>query len=133
MDKEFFIKSDRLIIWRPKGILDTAKIYDFIQYLNIVSNERDPHFSRLIDLSQIDGISVKYNDLSPIAEQRRKYYNSNINKKVKMAFYVTNPLSLGMARMYQTLSDESHVEINIYKNLEKCSEFLEVDISLLTY
>ena len=133
MDKDFFQISDQLIIWRPKGILDIAKIYDFIKYLDEVSKERDPHFSRFIDLSQIDGISVNYNDLSPIAEQRRKYYDSTITQKIKMAFYITNPLSLGMARMYQTLVDESLIEINIYENLEDCSQFLDVDISILTY
>ena len=49
-----------------------------------------------------------------------------------MAFYVTNPLSLGMARMYQILSDEINIETNIYDNVKECAVFLEVDISTIT-
>ena len=132
MEREYFFKSDQLIIWRPTGQLNVEKIYDFIRYLDKVSEERDPHFYRFIDLSQISGISVKYDDLSPIAEQRKKYFESKLMKRVKMAFYVTNPLSRGMARMYQIISDENHLLINIYDELEKCAEFLEVNISMLT-
>lgn len=132
MDKEFFFKTDQLVIWRPTGVLDTNKIYHFIDYLNTTIKEREPHFSRFIDLSQISGISVKYNELSPIAEQRKKYYSSHLTQKTKMTFYVTNPLSLGMARMYQTLGDDVNLETTIYNDLNECARFLEVDISILS-
>jgi len=112
--------------------MNSNKIYDFIRYLDKVSEERDPHFNRFIDLSLISGVSVKYDDLSPIAEQRRKYHKSKLKKRVKMAFYVKNPLSRGMARMYQILADETNLEINIYDELDKCADFLDANISLLT-
>jgi len=58
MYKEYFFKTDQLVIWRPSGILDSEKIYEFISFLNKSSEERDPHFDRFIDLSQSSGISV---------------------------------------------------------------------------
>ena len=42
MDKEYFFKTDQLIIWRPTGVLDSAKIYEFIRYMDATSEKRDP-------------------------------------------------------------------------------------------
>ena len=131
MDKEYFFKTDQLVIWRPSGILVSEKIYEFIRFLNKSSEGRDPHFDRFIDLSHSSGISVNYKDLQPVADQRKLYYSTILKQKVKMAVLANNPISFGMARMYQTISDDAHIEINIYDNFEDCSKFLKVDISLI--
>jgi hypothetical protein len=131
MDKEYFFKTEKLAIWRPTGMLDTAKIKEFIGFIDDNSEQRDPHFSRFIDLSQISGISVNYEDVVPIVQQRKSYSSTHIKRKVKMAFLVNNPISFGMARMYQMLYDDPHFEINIYENREQVAQFLELDISLI--
>ena len=131
MDKEYFFQSDQLTIWRPTGMLGTDKIYEFIRFLNESSERKTPYFNRFIDLSQISGISIAYQDLHPIAQQRKEYYSANIKQIVKMAILVNNPLSYGMARMYQMLSDEPHFEVNICENREEAAQFLEVDISVI--
>ena len=130
--KEYYFETDRLIIWRPLGILDTSKINEFIKFLEESSSKRDPHFNRFIDLSQISGISVEYQDLYPIARQRKSYFKNKIRRKVKMVFLVKNPHSYGMARMYQTLSDEPTLDMHITESREEVSSFLGVDLSLIT-
>ena len=129
MSKEFFFKTDELVIWRPTGMLDVDKIKDFIEFLDDNLEGRDPHFSRFIDLSQISGISVRYEDLYPIAQQRKSYYKSYLKRRVKMAFLITNPISYGMARMYQMLNDDPHFVMNIYESREQVAQFLEIDIT----
>ena len=44
-DKEYFFKTDQLVIWRPSGMLNTAKIQEFIRFLEENSEQRDPNFS----------------------------------------------------------------------------------------
>ena len=131
MEKEYLFKTDQLVIWRPLGILTTNKITEFITFLNVSSEQRDPHFNRFIDLTQIAGISVTYQDLHPIASQRKNYHNIHIKRRVKMAFLVNNPLAYGMARMYQTLSDDPYFNVNIYEDIEEVAAFLHVDIALI--
>lgn len=131
MSKEYYMKTDKLAVWRPRGILDTKKILEFITFLNEQSRQQDPHFSRFIDLSNISGVSVRYEDLYPIAEQRKTYYATNVKQKVKMACLAKNAFTYGMARMYMVLSRHPLLEFNILKNLKEVSNFLEVDISLL--
>ncbi|NOQ97091.1 MAG: hypothetical protein GQ561_02925 [Calditrichae bacterium] len=131
MDKEYFFKTDQLVIWRPSGILDTVRIKEFIGFIDVNTEQRDPHFSRFIDLSQISGISVNYEDVVPIVQQRKSYSTNHIKRKVKMAFLVHNPISFGMARMYQMLYDDPLFEINIYESREEVSDYLEVDVSIL--
>ena len=130
-DKEYFFKSDHLVIWRPKGILDAAKIHEFIHFINESSKTRDPHFHRFFDLTKIAGISVKYDELHPIAKVRKVYYDTKLEHRVKMAFLVNNPISYGMARMYQGISDVKNVEFKIFESLEEVSEYLEVNVSML--
>ena len=130
--KEYYFETDRLMIWRPHGILDTTKINEFIKFLEESSITRDPHFSRFIDLSQISGISVQYQDLYPIARQRKSYFRTNIKQTVKMAFLANDPFSYGMARMYQALSDEPTLDMHITESREEVSAFLGVDLSLIT-
>jgi len=132
MDKEYFFKTDQLVIWRPSGILDTVKIHEFISFVNECSKQGDPHFCRFIDLTQISGISVSYQDLYPIAKQRIEYYDTTLKKKVRMAILVNNPLSYGMARMYEMLSENPYIDVNIYENADEAARFLEVDKSIIS-
>lgn len=132
MGKEYFFATDQLVVWRPTGLMNTKKILEFITFLNSSSKQRHPHFSRFIDLTQISGISVNYKDLYPIAEQRKAYYSVHIKQTIKMAFLVNNPISYGMARMYQMLTSNPQLDVNIFKELEEVSNFLKVDISLIS-
>lgn len=129
MDKEYFFKSDQLVIWRPTGTLNTQKIIEFINFLDQYSEDKDPHFSRFVNLCHISGISLSFKDLYPIAKRRNTYYNKNITKNVRMAFLVKNPLTYGMARMYILMTNDPHIEVNIFKTPEEVSNFLELDVS----
>jgi hypothetical protein len=48
-----------------------------------------------------------------------------------MVFLVTNSLSLGMARMYQTISAEPNLEMHITESREEASSLLGVDLTIL--
>ena len=131
MEEEYFFKTDQLVIWRPSGTLATEKLVKFIGFVNKNSEQKDPHFSRFVDLSQVSDISFKYEDLYPIATQRKQYYSTNLKQTVRMAILVNKPLAFGMARMYQMLSDDPHFEVHICETAEEASRFLDVDISLI--
>jgi hypothetical protein len=131
VEPEYFFKTEDLIIWRPVGMLDNAKVTEFVTFLNEISKKRDPHFSRFIDLSKISGISVNYKNVLPLAQARQSYYVTNFTRKVKMGFLVNNDLTFGMARMYQSLSEDKNMEITISENPEEVATFLEVDRSIL--
>ena len=128
---EFYFETDQLMIWRPTGMLDIGKIREFITFLEESGHTHDPHFSRFVDLSRISGISVQYRDLYPIAQRRKSYFKTNISRKVKMVFLVSNPLSYGMARMYQTISAEPNLEMHITENREEASRILGLDHPIL--
>ena len=131
MDKEYFFRTDNLVIWRPKAILDQTKIIDFINFLDEQSSKKDSDFLRFIDLSKISDVTAKYEELYEIASQRKQLAEKNFDLKVKMGFYVTDTLSFGMARMYENLLDSQHYEISINYSLEKVADFLQVDVTLL--
>ena len=132
MDKEYFFITDQLVVWRPVGMLEGDKIQEFIKFLNLNSEIKGPHFDRFVDLSETSGISVRYDDIYPIVKQREAYFGTHLKSKVKLAVLANNPLSFGVARMYQQLSDNSQIEIGVFETPEDASNFLEVDISIIS-
>ena len=132
MGREYFFKTENLVIWRPVGILDRKKIIDFITFLNEKSLERDDEFARFIDLSKISDVTVEYEELYEIASHRKQLAEKKFAYKVKIGFYVTDALSFGMARMYENLLDSMHYEIGIFYSCEEVAEFLQVDVAYLS-
>ena len=129
--KEYFFLKDDLLVWRPLGVMDTNKIYEFMEFLNEQTSKKNYHFNRLIDLSHITSILVNYDDLYWIAKQRNEYADKSLTRMVKMAFYVKDSLSFGMARMYENLMQSTKFEIMIFYSLQEVAAFLQTDISLL--
>ena len=66
-----------------------------------------------------------------IAKQRNEYADKSLTRMVKMAFYVKDSLSFGMARMYENLMQSTKFDIMIFYSLQEVAAFLQTDISLL--
>ena len=132
MTKEYYFKTEDLLIWRPTGNIKIEVIQDFIKFLEeyVASNNSD--FKRFIDLSLIEDISVNYEELYGIAADRRDHANKKFENIVNLAFYVNNALSFGMARMYENLLDSSAYNLGIFYSLKEVADFLNVEISLLS-
>ena len=131
MKKEFYFKTENLVIWRPEGMLDASKISEFIEYLEEHNANRDQHFHRFIDLSKVAGINVTYTSLTTIASKRLLYAKDSLSRKVKMAFLAGNAFTFGMARMYESILGDEHYDIIIFETLQEVARWLEVDQSLL--
>ena len=132
MKQEYYFKTDELLIWRPTGNIDINKISGFVKFIETAILEGKKDFSRFIDLSKIDSISVNHEELYGIASGRRQFASEGPEITIKLAFYVTNALSYGMARMYENMLDNSPFDIRIYYTIKEVAEFLNTDRSLLT-
>ena len=131
MNQEYHFVNDELLRWRPTGVLNRQKILDFINFVNQSTEKRDPHFDRYIDLSQVTGISVMYDDLAPIAKARKAFYSSHFSKKIKLVFFAHNTLSFGMARMYQILSEDENLDFQIFRSIDEVASYLQIDKRIL--
>ena len=132
MANEYFFKTDNLLIWRPTGTIYIEQIQAFVKFVEDYLATHSSDFMRFIDLSLIEGISVNYEELYSIAANRRDHANKKFEGVVKLAFYVINALSFGMARMYENLLDSAAFDIRIYYSIKEVSDFLGVDASLLS-
>lgn len=128
---EFFFKADNLLIWRPGGVLNNDKIIRYIAFLEAAEAGRQSPFDRFNDLSRTTGVSISYNEVSEYAVRRRSYASSFLDRPVKAAFHALNPVSYGMARMYQNLLDCAKMEVRVYQSLDEAAAWLGVDIALL--
>jgi len=131
MKKEYYFKSNDLVIWRPNGMLDIQKIREFIEFLDQSSAGKDQHFHRFIDLSKVEGINVTYESLSTIAAKRVSYAAQTLSRAVKMAILAANSFTFGMARMYESILADEHYDISIFKTLPDAARWLDVQESML--
>ena len=86
-----------------------------------------PLFNRFTNLAEVTGISLKLSDLQRIAEIRSSYDGP----KVKSAFYAPEPLAFGIGRMYQAITKDRQVTVEVFMNLESCAHWLDVPKEVL--
>jgi hypothetical protein len=63
MTKEYFFKTENLLIWRPTGCIQVEQILNFVNFIEDYIATHSSDFMRFIDLSIIEGISVNYEEL----------------------------------------------------------------------
>lgn len=105
-----------------------------LQLISIIieSEKKVQHpLNRFIDLSLMKTVSIEFEKLLPLAENRRRAVIAYGDVKIKVAIYATTPVSFGKSRMYDTLMTSDNVEVQIFRDLLKVAEWLNIRSELL--
>jgi hypothetical protein len=116
---------ERLAVARPRGIVDARVAEEIVEFVELKEVELEQGFNRCCDLTSIDGITLSISDVFLLANRRRAFNPNNF--KVRSAFLATNPLAVGMARMYEQLLNSPRIEVRVWADLEDAAEWLGVD------
>ena len=65
-----FYEDNRLIVWRPRGLLDEKAVSDVVALLGRLENEREP-FHRFSDTIAVDQVDLNYEFVIRVALYRR--------------------------------------------------------------
>jgi hypothetical protein len=122
-----FNNNYQLSIWRPKGILTLKEIIQELEGFVELEMTKPP-FDRFANLSEADFSQIKYADIRQIYLLRKAVYTG---LPVKSVFYVKTDLQFGIARIYQTLMEETPIRVEIFKNIAECAQYLNVPIEII--
>lgn len=119
-----FRKELSLILWRPRGILDQARVNEIVAFIDTAEKRASHPFNRFNDLSALDMVDLNFKFVFDIALHRR--LTSAPNPPVKSAFYVTSPATTHYAKLHALLTDYSPLDVSLFTDRAATAEWLGV-------
>lgn len=93
----------------------------------------DPNYqngmNEIVDLRHIDEYAVDPDGIRKVVELKRQ--KKEDLKLIRIAIVCSGDLVFGMSRMFQALSSELGLDIQVYRNCEEAFRFVNVDIKEL--
>jgi hypothetical protein len=119
----------RLMVWRPVGILNAKAINTLIQFLEKEEDIAQQPFNRFTDTSKLDALDLEDRFVYRVALHRRRSFAGR--PPVKSAFYVTSEASIHYLKIHAIVSEQSPLEVKIFKDLDEAAEWLGVPLAKL--
>ncbi len=124
------LDGDALLVARPGGILDAEMAEGIIEFVEIKESQLEMGFDRFCDLTELEGITLLSRDVHRFADRRRAFNPNEV--RVKSAFLATDPLALGIARMYEQLLNSPRIVVRVWSDIQEAADWLGVRAARLT-
>jgi len=120
----------RLIVWRPRGVLDEAAVNKvLLELLRREAMAAQP-FNRFSDLSLVESFHLTFKYVFHVALHRRLSYAGR--GPIKSAFYVTHPEAAHLVKIHALLTDHSPLNVEMFEEREAAAKWLGVPVESLT-
>jgi hypothetical protein len=124
-----FLEEARLLIWRPRGILDEAAVNKVLVDLLRREAMAAKPFNRFCDLSAVESFHLTFKYVFHVALHRRHSYAGR--GPIKSAFYVTHPEAAHFVRIHALLTDHSPLNVEMFEEREAAAKWLGVPVESL--
>jgi hypothetical protein len=123
------IEEAQLLIWRPRGVLDEARVDTMISFVTETEDKLGKSFNRFTDFSLVDSVDLRFKYVFQIALSRR--LSRRGRSPLKSAFFVTNPAIAHYLKMAAVLTDHSPLKVALFEKREAAAQWLGVAPELL--
>lgn len=103
------------------GDIALAELLEIARVVDAHDEEHGRARDRLVDIRGITGRHLEFESVSSLADARRGYGYEN---PTRVAFIAESPISVGFARMYQSLADHPLVTYSIFATPEEGERWL---------
>jgi len=118
----YTINDDNVLVARLRGVLDAEMAEKLVEFVEIKEMEIETGFNRFCDLTHLEGIRLSTGDIVRLADRRRTFNPNHIH--VKSAFWATDPLGFGIARMYEQLLNSPRIEVRVWDDKLAAADWL---------
>ena len=119
-----FNEELRLMIFRPRGILDAKAVTELVEFLEKEEDQVHEPFNRFIDTSKLDALDLDERFVYRIALYRRRFYEGRT--PVKSAFYITSTAAGHYVRIHAVVTEHSPLKVKMFRDLDYAAEWLGV-------
>ena len=127
-DVEFY-EDIRLLVWKPRGLLDEAAINKILSALEDLEARLQEPFNRFTDALAADEIELNFKYVIQFSLHRRLSYTGR--PRVKSAILATDSTMIHYAKLHALLTQGSPINVRIFKDRKEAAQWLGVPIERL--
>jgi hypothetical protein len=120
--------AHNLVAWQPQGVLDDQLLDEIGEWLCHIEKVLVP-FNRFLDFSRLSSVAVRTKHVFAFARNRAKQVAGVT--PVKSALFSDDWVGFGIARMYESLMEETPVEAQAFRDRAKAAVWLCVPAEIL--
>ena len=124
-----YYPDHRLMAWQPQGTLDDLMLDQIAEWLVHIEKAFLP-FKRFVDFSQLTTVAVRTGHVFKVARRRAEQFRGV--EAVRTALFSDDLVGLAIARLYESLMENTLIEARAFFDRAKAAEWLAVPVDVLT-
>jgi hypothetical protein len=124
-----FHEDIRLLIYRPRGLIDEAAINKIIGVIEDIETNTQEPFNRFSDTSETHEVELNFRYVIQVCLHRRL---SHVGRApVKSAILATDSTLIHYARLLALLTQGTSIKVRVFQDRKETAEWLGVPLELL--
>jgi len=128
-DVEFY-EDIRLIVWRPRGLVNKAAVNKIITVLGELETALKEPFNRFSDTVAADAVDLNFEYIIHVSLYRRSFYGKR--PPIKSAILATDATLIHYGKVHALLTRGSAINVRVFQDREEVAQWLNVPIERLT-
>jgi len=128
-DVEFY-EDIRLIVWRPRGLVNKAAVNKIITVLGELETALKEPFNRFSDTVAADAVDLNFEYIIHVSLYRRSFYGKR--PPIKSAILATDATLIHYGKVHALLTRGSAISVRVFQDREEVAQWLNVPIERLT-
>jgi hypothetical protein len=124
-----FREDVRLLIYRPKGLINEAEINRVIGIIEGIEAASQQPFNRFSDTSETHEVELNFHYVIQASLHRRLSHAGRV--PVKSAILATDSTIVHYARLLILLTQGSSIKVQVFQDCEQAAQWLGVPVELL--
>jgi hypothetical protein len=124
-----FHKDIRLLIYRPKGLINEAEINRVIGVIEGIEAASQEPFNRFSDTSDTHEVELNFRYVIQASLHRRLSHKGRV--PVKSAILATDSTVIHYARLLILLTEGSSIRVRVFQDRKEAAQWLGVPVELL--
>ena len=124
-----FHQDIRLLIYRPRGLIDEAVINRVISAIEDLEAATQEPFNRFSDTSETHEVELNFRYVIHVSLHRRLSHKGR--PPVKSAILATDSTLVHYARLLALLTQGSSIQVRVFQNRKEAAQWLGVPLELL--
>jgi hypothetical protein len=124
-----FHEDIRLLIYRPRGLIDEAAINKVLSSLEDLEAKLQEPFNRFSDTLGADEVELNFKYIIQVSLHRRLSYAGR--PPVKSAILATDAAMIHYGRLHAVLTQGSSIKVQVFRDRKEAAQWLGVPIERL--
>ena len=119
----------RLLVYRPRGLIDEAAINKVISVIEDLEAKTQEPFNRFSDTTETHEVELNFRYVIHVSLHRRLFHKGRA--PVKSAILATDSTLIHYARLVMLLTEGSSIKVRVFQDRNEAAQWLGVPIELL--